>query len=119
MFHVPERLRVRTGPQASSSLDGNCGAFVVQHAGVSLFVIASDGLDLPVPHQWEHVSVSTRERTPTWQEMCAVKQIFWDAEDVVLQLHPARSQYVNDHPYVLHLWRSVNCRQPLPPMLLV
>lgn len=26
---------------------------------------------------WEHVSVSLRNRCPTWDEMCLVKDIFW------------------------------------------
>lgn len=26
---------------------------------------------------WEHVSVCPANRTPTWEEMCQVKDIFW------------------------------------------
>ena len=117
---------MRAHPQlGSSDADGNNGAFEIDDFGgdVSLFVIASDGLALDAPHQWEHVSVHAREsgavRLPTWDEMCAVKALFWDAEDCVVQFHPPRSQYVNRHPHVLHLWRSLNYRQPLPPKELV
>jgi hypothetical protein len=69
-----------------------------------LMCIASDG------EGWEHVSVSVRnaKRTPTWGEMAFVKLQFWDPEDVVMQIHPAESEYVNNHPYVLHLWRPAN-----------
>lgn len=68
---------------------------------------------------WEHVSVSTPVRTPTWEEMCFVKSLFWDDEDCVMQLHPPRSSYVNNHPYCLHLWRPVSVEIPTPHTVLV
>lgn len=123
-FHVPHRHRIRTHPKLGSDDSfGNNGAFEIPHAGVVLFVIASDGADLEAPNQWEHVSVHAREgdrqRTPTWDEMCAIKALFWDAEDCVIQFHPPRSQYVNRHQHCLHLWRSLNYRQAMPPKVLV
>lgn len=89
--------------------DGNNGAFEVPVKGVKLRVIVSDG------HGWEHVSVSTRGRCPTWQEMCAVKALFFKDEETVIQFHPPKSQYVNDHPYCLHLWRKQDAVYDLPP----
>lgn len=72
---------------------------------------------------WEHVSVHVldgrRTHTPTWSEMCYIKEIFWDPEDVVLQYHPRESQYVNNHPHVLHLWRPTVQAVPEPPRILV
>lgn len=68
---------------------------------------------------WEHVSVSTEERCPTWDEMCKVKDWFWDPEEAVFQLHPPKSEYVNTHPYCLHLWRRVDEQPKLPPRYLV
>lgn len=64
---------------------------------------------------WEHVSVSCQNRCPTWDEMCEVKDFFWDQEDTVLQLHPAKSVYLNIHEYCLHLWRPVDGQLILPP----
>lgn len=78
-----------------------------------LTVVFSDGLG------WEHVSVSTRARCPNWDEMCFVKNLFWAAEDVVIQFHPARSNYVNQHPFCLHLWRPAGVALPIPPAVLV
>lgn len=43
-------------------------------------------------------------RTPTWAEMCEVKDIFWSEEEMVVQIHPKKSQYVN-MTEALHLWR--------------
>jgi hypothetical protein len=124
-LHVPHQYRNRTHPRmGTGDLAGNNGLFEVPYrAGVTLVVIASDGLDLAPPAQWEHVSVRAMDadgsRVPTWDEMCHVKALFWDAEDCAVQLHPPRSRYVNRHPHVLHLWRSLNTRQPLPPLELV
>jgi hypothetical protein len=58
-------------------------------------------------------------RTPTWREMSYVKDLCWDGEDVVMQLHPKRSEYVNNHPHVLHLWRPVDAEIPTPPSIFV
>jgi hypothetical protein len=37
----------------------------------------------------------------------------------VVQFHPPKSQYVNCHPYCLHLWRNKNQEVILPPSILV
>lgn len=122
-FHVPNDNRLRTGQLASSEADGNNGAFFLpfnrrggrkkRNKGAGLWIIASDG------HGWEHVSVSTPGRCPSWSEMCRVKDIFWDPEDAVIQYHPPRSMYVNNHPHTLHLWRPMFSSIPLPPPILV
>lgn len=109
MFHVPNKYRVRTGALGTDDTIGNNGLFYLKKGGNdTLTVIASDGAG------WEHVSVSRIKRTPTWAEMCYVKDMFWDAEDVVLQYHPAKSQHVDNHPYCLHLWRPIGIVLPVP-----
>lgn len=115
MFHVPEKFRASfIGTQLERSAeDGNNGAFILVGPYGTLKAIASDGAG------WEHVSVSTRDRVPTWQQMCWVKDLFWDAEDAVIQFHPPKSEYVNCHPYTLHLWRPVGIGFPRPPYILV
>jgi hypothetical protein len=124
-FHVPEKARV---PGQSSAADGNNGAFALPSniTGWALFIIAADGTqDADKPEwQWEHVSVQAvnqdgRSRIPRWMEMCYVKETFWDAEDVVMQLHPRESEYVDNHPAVLHLWRPKLHTIPTPPKELV
>lgn len=89
------------GDRASTSAYGNNGIFMVPYPGHRAMIrcICSDGLG------WEHVSVSLEVRIPTWQEMCYVKELFWDDEETVMQLHPPKSEWINNHPYVLHLWR--------------
>lgn len=54
---------------------------------------------------WEHVSiVLSARRLPTWEEMCYVKDLFWEEEEMVVQIHPKKSEYVN-LTEALHLWR--------------
>lgn len=54
---------------------------------------------------WEHVSVSLANRTPTWEEMCMVKRLFWDDSECVIEFHPPRSEYISVHDNCLHLWK--------------
>ena len=74
---------------------------------------ASDG------RGYEHVSVSLHDRCPSWAEMCIVKDLFWGEDDCVVQFHPPKSEYVNLHPYCLHLWRKIGSEFETPPSLFV
>lgn len=56
---------------------------------------------------WEHVSVCPENRCPDWDEMCRIKDMFWNDDEVVMQLHPAKNNYVNIMPNCLHLWRPI------------
>lgn len=113
-YRQTETERVRMGCQGDS---GN-GCFKVYVGGRSFFVIASNG------GGWDHVSVSPcnqkRKSCPTWDEMCAIKDMFFEPEECVMQLHPSKSQYVNNHPYCLHLWRPNSAvKIPTPPRIFV
>lgn len=120
MFHVPEKYRIKyQSSLASDDTYGNNGAFQIDvHKPNRRFLcIASDG------EGWEHVSVSVfdghlatrQKRSPTWDEMCMIKTLFWDEEDCVIEYHPAKSEYVSCHPFCLHLWRPTDQIIPIPP----
>lgn len=119
MFKVPEQYRITRGPQGSDASCGCNGAFFIpSRPGRAPFkVIASDGSGMPEDPtaQWEHVSVSLPDRCPTWEEMCKIKALFWDDDDCVMQLHPPRADWVNNHSYCLHLWRPADAEIPRPP----
>lgn len=68
---------------------------------------------------FEHLSVSTPSRCPTWDEMCFMKDTFFDKDEVCYQLHPAEKDYINNHPYCLHIWKSLNVEIPQPPRFMV
>ena len=57
---------------------------------------------------WEHALLFpiTKKRCPTWPEMVRLKEFFWQKNDVAIQVHPTRANYINIHPYTLHLWHS-------------
>lgn len=121
---VPEKFRVIHHPIPMFSSDASCGAngyFLIPHYKIEDYLFGcmiSDGLG------WDHVSVSLKpgerrktgpiKRCPTWEEMCFIKSLFWDDEEPVMQLHLPKSQWVNNHPYCLHLWRPKNEAIPLP-----
>ena len=61
---------------------------------------------------WEHVSVSIKPSTkvPSWDIMCKVKEIIFEDEEEVVQIHPKKSYYFHGFKdcEVLHMWRPKN-----------
>lgn len=124
---IPEQYRVTkiSKPDFPNSFfyttkdDGCNGLFIVSSLIRELLCIASDGMG------WEHVSVhgveivTGKQFTPTWAEMCKIKDLFWDEEDCVIQYHPPKSVYVNCHPHTLHLWRPAEMTIPIPETILI
>ena len=113
-----EQGRLRDiGDWSSTAEDGLAGVFLVMGPTGAKLKIVSSGIDFEF--NWEHVSVSTDHRTPNWHEMCFVKNLFWNEDEAVMQLHPPKADYVNYHPYSLHMWRPMNATIPMPPSILV
>lgn len=125
-----EKGRISDGPYGTAP-GGRNGAFRVVCPKTSgrLLILTSDASDWEDADRdlggvmgalkWEHVSVSARDRCPTWEEMCWVKDQFWGPEECVVQFHPPRSLYVNQARYCLHLWRPIGLQLPLPPTIAV
>lgn len=125
MFKVPNQYRIKEGPLASTDDFGLCGAFEIpwtKSEGCYLYVIATEGCGTLGP-SWEHVSVHGRTTrgvfTPSWDQMCFIKTLFWDADDCVIQFHPPKSEYVNRHKNTLHLWRKSGINWETPPKILI
>jgi len=99
--------------------NGMCGRIPCQPEPVWLEFIASWA------GGWDHVSVKKRYvvtgiiAIPTWDEMCFIKEIFWPDDQHVMQLRPAKADYIDCHPHVLHLWRPQNAEIPKPPKIMV
>lgn len=101
---------------ASNESYGMNGCFAIPYSKkVQLNVIVSDQLG------WDHVSVHVhkKNRTPTWAEMNFIKDLFFKEYETVIQFHPPKSVYINDHPNVLHLWRRQRHEYELPPVFMV
>ena len=107
--------RAGDGIYKTSASDGFNGMFELSLNGLNIRAIASDG------EGWQHVSVSISgsTNTPSWSIMSQIKDLFWEPEDWVVQFHPAHSEYVNNHPGCLHLWKPTNCEFPKPDSILV
>ena len=110
-FNFLNKHRVRVGHLASDESFGFTGAFCFVLYGAKIRVIASDG------GGWKHVSASIEKsiEPPNWKMMCAIKDMFWNDEDVVVQYHPKKSEYINNHLGCLHLWQPLNETVPTPP----
>lgn len=115
-----DNFRMRT-PQVlkryGSYGDETCGAFLIPLPGQSriLKCLASNS------EGWDHVSVSVdgHQRTPTWGEMAFVKTVFFKMDEIAWEYHMNVSDHINDHPFVLHIWRKHDFTMPLPPKVFV
>lgn len=90
--------------------DRGHGCFeIASPGGAVLTVIATNG------GRWDHISVSTPTRCPTWDEMEHVRKIFGKPHEVWVQFGVPAKQHVNNHAYCLHWWRDQRRETRLPP----
>lgn len=93
-LHHLDKWRTQHPPYLSPQ-GATYGAFVIPHQGFHLRIIAADGLGETGP--WEHVSCHAydphfnKARCPNWNEMCHIASLFWDDDEVIMQLRPAKS----------------------------
>jgi len=96
--------------------DGIGGTFYDKKSRTKLNFIMSWGAG------WEHCSVSIStfyKRCPSWEQMCEVKNAFWNEDECCIEYHPAKKDYVNNHNYCLHIWKPINQEIPTPPSIMV
>lgn len=100
--------------------DEHNGVFMIPIDNKFFQVVASDGDD------WDHVSITIKTQTgelvkrcPKWNEMCKIKEMFFEDDEEVMQFHPKKEDYVDVHPYCLHLWRPQKLKIPSPPSYMV
>jgi hypothetical protein len=118
----PEQFRSNnTGQYYASCTGDSFGNFIIPDHSDLLFCIAADGAETG----WDHVSISVRNkrglplrRVPSWEQMCRIKDLFWTEEETVVQFHPPKPEYVNNHAFCLHLWSSVKTPIMTPPSIL-
>ncbi len=102
-----------------------CGSFLIpsateRHKGstrrITLMCVASSAFE---ELTWDHVSISTAARCPTWAEMEQIKRLFFEDHETAMQLHVPPADHINNHPYCLHLWRPTHMEIPRPPGIMV
>ena len=89
---------------------GSDGGFYKSRNGLAVIIsccVESDGKN------WVHLSVSRKNSIPTWGELVDVKEIFLGKNAVAIQVLPPRSEWVNVHPFCLHLYQCLDDR-PVP-----
>lgn len=82
------------------------GTFRFNNGEFASFICAwnEDGMD--------HVSVAPfKKHTPTWEQMCEVKDACFEDEEEAVQIHPPRSEYINAVDNCLHLWARSDGRR--------
>jgi len=67
---------------------------------------------------WEHLSV-TGKKIPDWDMMCKFKDMFWNEDEVCVQYHPRKEDYVNVNETTLHIWRPIAQPLPTPPTYMI
>lgn len=56
------------------------------------------------PRAWLHVSLSRKNRIPSYEDMVCVKKLFVGEDRQAIQVFAPRAKHVNIGPNVLHLW---------------
>lgn len=115
-FTYLDKFRMKTGPWGTSMGEPYGLFFIPFKYGATPLKVLASPFD---KGEWQHVSVSLPGRCPTWDEMNFIKGLFWDDEELVIQFHPPKSEYINNHPFCLHLWRNTEKEIPMPPSILV
>lgn len=64
--------------------------------------------------RWIHISLSRKDRLPSWAEITKVKNEFLGEETEAYHIIPKASQHVNLHSYCMHLWSPIETNQVLP-----
>lgn len=108
------QCRATFGPLATDESYGFNGwfRFNVKREVRPIYCIASDG------GKWKHVSVSfgpKNFKTPSWDVMCAVRHLFFEPDEWVVQFHPPIGKNINQHAGCLHLWCWKGGEFPTPP----
>ena len=62
---------------------------------------------------WLHVSVSRSDRIPSWDDLKVIRTVFIGDDRLALQVFPPKEEWINLHPYCLHLWAPLG-HNPIP-----
>ena len=70
---------------------------------------------------WEHLSINPlkNDKTPSWDFMCRIKDMFWNENETCVEYHPSKEHYVNNMPHCLHIWKPTKAELPVPPDIFV
>lgn len=81
---------------------------IFEHSLVPIRVIYSRSRSSVDGSEWHHVSLSRRDRIPTWDEVMKVKNEFLGEEVEAYKVLPKKADYVNLHKYCLHFFSRID-----------
>lgn len=67
--------------------------------------------DFLVPGEEKVVAVCGENRWPTWEEVCAVKQRYWEPEEAAVQFNLSIEEDINAE-YMILLWDAADMLLP-------
>lgn len=99
---VPAQTAELPGIQRAYHTESGCTVI----CGLEEAKAAPGGIWLPPNEKmlW-HLSMAHHERYPTWDEIADVRYSLVPDNVTMAMLLPPMNDYVNDHPYCLHLWQ--------------
>jgi len=107
-FASAETFRVN---KFSCEGDGYGLFFIPSGSESPLRVLLSDGCG------WDHVSIMHPDRPPTNQEVAAVRVMFWEREEIVVEYHDPLV-FIPETPVTIrHLWCPQGCQLLRPPAM--
>lgn len=77
------------------------------HSLAGLYVLRSVST-LNDGSKWLHISVTRRDRIPTWTEMMKVRDDFLGDDVEAYMVAPKKEDYANLHQFCLHWWAPVD-----------
>ena len=92
-----------------SRFPGGTNTYLRRGDQMMVLLSASRGFGLGDGDQrvWLHVSLSRRNRLPSYDDMAEVKRLFVGPDRRAIQIFAEESQHININPFVLHLWSVV------------
>lgn len=105
-----EELLLRLPPSWELFERRGDGISVRHLSGLGVIVSVAKELD---GKRWMHVSLSYRNRLPSYTDLVEAKNLFIGEEKTAYQVFPAKEKHINIHPYCLHLWHCLD-GDPLP-----
>ena len=104
--------------------------YIIQHRG-SVLDEAENGMTFMIPlegegllcllswgHGWEQVKVRGAKTFPTWPEICYIKEVVWEPEEAVMNLHLPNAAHIIDDKTV-HLWKCSDQDIALPNIFML
>lgn len=104
-------LLPRVLPDGWSYLDRFGDGYRVTHRGGLRIIISGAEYD---GREWLHLSMSRKDRLPSYEDMKHAKEIFLGNDRWAAQLFPPVKYHVNIHQFCLHLWCPVTGDLPWP-----